>query len=40
MSSLAAGGLYDGKAHSAGIVTGIGAVHGKECMFVANDATV
>ncbi len=40
MSSLAAGGLYDGKAHSAGIVTGIGVVHGKECMFVANDATV
>ena len=40
MSSLAAGGLYDGKAHSAGVVTGIGVVHGKECMFVANDATV
>ena len=40
MSSLAAGGLYDGKAHSAGIVTGIGVVHGKECMFVANDATI
>jgi len=40
MSSLAAGGLYGGKAHSAGLVTGIGVVHGKECMFVANDATV
>ena len=40
MSSLAADGLYDGKAHSAGVVTGIGVVHGKECMFVANDATV
>ena len=40
MSSLAAGGLYDGKARSAGVVTGIGVVHGKECMFVANDATV
>ena len=39
-SSLAAGGLYDGRARSAGIVTGIGQVHGKECMFVANDATV
>jgi len=39
-SSLAAEGLYDGMAHSAGIVTGIGSVHGKECMFVANDATV
>ena len=32
--------MYDGKAHSAGIVTGIGLVHGKECVFVANDATV
>ncbi|RAH05223.1 MAG: methylcrotonoyl-CoA carboxylase [Methanobacteriota archaeon] len=39
-SSLAAEGLYDGRARSAGIVTGIGQVHGKECMFVANDATV
>ncbi len=40
ISPLAADGLYDGKARSAGIVTGIGVVHGKECMFVANDATV
>ena len=40
MSPLAAYGLYDGKASSAGIVTGIGIVHGRECMFVANDATV
>ena len=39
-SALAADGLYDGRARSAGIVTGIGLVHGKECMFVANDATV
>ena len=30
--------LYDGRAHSAGIVTGIGMVHGRECLFVANDA--
>ena len=40
LSSLAANDLYDGRAHSAGIVTGIGIVHGKECLFVANDATV
>ena len=40
LSSLAANGMYDTKAHSAGLVTGIGIVHGKECMFVANDATV
>ena len=39
-SALAADGLYGGRARSAGIVTGIGLVHGKECMFVANDATV
>ena len=40
LSPLAAFDLYDGKAHSAGIVTGIGMVHGRECLFVANDATV
>jgi len=39
-SSLAANGLYDSRAYSAGIITGIGVVHGKECLFVANDATV
>src|SRR5262249_1704966 len=32
--------LYDGEAPSAGIVTGIGAVHGRHVMIVANDATV
>ena len=40
LSPLAAFDLYDGKAASAGIVTGIGVVHGRECLFVANDATV
>ncbi len=40
LSPLAAYGLYDGRAHSAGIVTGVGMVHGRECLFVANDATV
>ncbi len=40
LSPLAAYGLYDGRAHSAGIVTGVGLVHGRECLFVANDATV
>ena len=40
LSSLAANSLYDGKAHSAGVITGIGLVHGRECLFVANDATV
>ncbi len=40
LSPLAAYDLYDGRAHSAGIVTGVGLVHGRECLFVANDATV
>jgi len=40
LSALAAVGLYDGRAHSAGIVTGVGRVEGIECMIVANDATV
>ncbi len=40
LSPLAAHELYDGKAFSAGVVTGIGSVHGRQCMFVANDATV
>ncbi len=39
-SALAANGLYQDEAPSAGMVTGIGAVHGREVLFVANDATV
>ncbi|MBV8395140.1 MAG: methylcrotonoyl-CoA carboxylase [Actinobacteria bacterium] len=38
--ALAAWELYDGQAPSAGIVTGIGVVEGRECVVVANDATV
>ncbi len=40
LSPLAALGLYGDDAPSAGIVTGIGRVHGQECVIVANDATV
>jgi acetyl-CoA carboxylase carboxyltransferase component len=40
LSALAAWEVYDGQAPSAGIVTGIGAVEGQECVLVANDATV
>jgi acetyl-CoA carboxylase carboxyltransferase component/pyruvate/oxaloacetate carboxyltransferase/biotin carboxyl carrier protein len=40
LSALAANGMYDGKAHSASVITGIGQVHGMEVLFVANDATV
>src|ERR1700739_1895386 len=32
--------MYEGGAPSAGIVTGIGVVEGRECVIVANDATV
>ncbi len=39
-STLAAGGMYDGEAPGAGIVTGIGQIHNRECVIVANDATV
>jgi len=40
LSPLAAWGMYNGEAPSAGIITGIGVVHGKEVIVVANDATV
>ncbi|HET8528641.1 MAG TPA: carboxyl transferase domain-containing protein [Gaiellaceae bacterium] len=40
LNALAAWGLYDGDAPSAGIVTGVGVVEGRECVVVANDATV
>ncbi len=40
LSPLAAFGMYDGEAPGAGIITGIGRVAGRECMIVANDATV
>src|SRR5690348_7367556 len=40
LNALAAYGLYDDEAPSAGIVTGIGVVEGRECVIVANDATV
>ena len=40
LNALAAWGLYERQAPSAGIVTGIGVVEGRECVIVANDATV
>jgi len=40
LSPLASSGQHDEQFPSAGIVTGIGLVHGKEVMIVANDATV
>jgi len=40
LSQLAAFGMYDGEVPAAGIVTGIGRIMGRECVVVANDATV
>jgi acetyl-CoA carboxylase carboxyltransferase component len=39
-STLAATGMYGGDAPGAGIVTGVGRIHNRECMIIANDATV
>ncbi len=40
LSPLAAWGMYGGEAPSAGLVTGIGRVSGREVLIIANDATV
>jgi len=40
LNALAAWEVYDGQAPGAGLVTGIGVVEGRECVIVANDATV
>jgi acetyl-CoA carboxylase carboxyltransferase component len=40
LSPLAANGLYGDEAPCAGLVTGVGSVHGRHLMVVANDATV
>lgn len=40
ISPLAAWDMYDGEVPGAGMVAGIGRVHGVECMIAANDATV
>ncbi len=40
LSALAANGMYNDDAPAAGVVTGIGVVHGQNVMIVANDATV
>jgi 3-methylcrotonyl-CoA carboxylase beta subunit len=40
LSPLAAHDLYGGDVHSASIVTGVGRISGRECVVVANDATI
>ncbi|HBD89967.1 MAG TPA: methylcrotonoyl-CoA carboxylase, partial [Gemmobacter sp.] len=40
IGATAAHGLYDGAAPCAGVIAGVGRVHGHEVMVVCNDATV
>ncbi|MFA5711102.1 carboxyl transferase domain-containing protein [Mycolicibacterium sp.] len=40
VAPLAADGMYDDESPGAGMIAGIGRVSGRECMIVANDATV
>ena len=40
IAALAANGMYDDECPGAGMIAGIGRVSGRECMIVANDATV
>ncbi|MDT7698441.1 MAG: 3-methylcrotonyl-CoA carboxylase beta subunit, partial [Pseudonocardiales bacterium] len=40
LSPMAANGMYGDEAPGAGIITGVGRVAGRECVIVANDATV
>ena len=40
LSPLAANGMYDDEAPAAGMITGIGRIHQRECLIIANDATV
>ncbi|MEU8886664.1 carboxyl transferase domain-containing protein [Streptomyces sp. NPDC048442] len=40
LAPLAANGMYDDQAPAAGVIAGIGRVSGRECVIVANDATV
>ncbi|MCP4631979.1 MAG: methylcrotonoyl-CoA carboxylase [candidate division Zixibacteria bacterium] len=40
LSPLAAYDMYDNQAPTAGMVTGVGVVHGREVLVVANDATI
>src|SRR5215510_192145 len=40
LSPLAGHGMYEGDVPAGGIVTGIGRVCGRDCVIVANDATV
>ncbi|NMO00516.1 methylcrotonoyl-CoA carboxylase [Gordonia sp. TBRC 11910] len=40
IAPLAAHDMYEGKAPSSGVIAGVGLVSGRECLIIANDATV
>jgi 3-methylcrotonyl-CoA carboxylase beta subunit len=40
LSPLAANGMYEDAIHGAGLITGVGRVEGRECVILANDATI
>src|SRR2546429_3183004 len=40
LSPLAANAIYGGAVHSASVITGVGRISGRECVIVANDATI
>ncbi len=40
LSPLAANGMYEDAIHGAGLITGVGRVEGRECVIIANDATI
>ncbi len=40
IGQFAAYGMYDGRIACAGVIAGVGRIEGRECMVVANDATV
>ncbi|HEY8133242.1 MAG TPA: carboxyl transferase domain-containing protein [Thermoanaerobaculia bacterium] len=40
LSPLAANEMYEGEAPAAGIITGVGRIQQRECLIIANDATV
>ncbi|MXQ07786.1 methylcrotonoyl-CoA carboxylase [Alphaproteobacteria bacterium GH1-50] len=40
VGATAAHGMYDGAAPAAGVIAGVGRVHGRDVMVIANDATV
>jgi 3-methylcrotonyl-CoA carboxylase beta subunit len=40
LSPLAANGMYEDAIHGAGLIAGIGRVEGRECVIIANDATI